>query len=285
MAGFILGGWEKSKVILLFVMAVVTLGWIYTRTFLLSFVLANSFLGFSMTDNLRHAVAATLLIIWRRIARTPFASIVTVLVTYPNNVLPMSNAVHVRRRVPKPLILNCPGLGAYLQIAHQTLNLLLSLLRIILAMIMKLLPLIMLFRPSWMSNIKKMVMFLLEFRIDAADDHDDSGDDDNDDAGVDDDDDTVAADNDNDMDDGDSCDQFVTCLHADYDESEEDPILGPRKGPPEDDDSPDFFINLRALKILDHCSPCKSLRYLLYHLLKRLLNLLPSDFVLLMFEV
>ena len=117
-------------------------------------------------------------------------------------------------------------------------------------------------------------MFLLEFRIDAADDHDDSGDDDDnagvdddDDAGVDDDD-TVAADNDNDMDDVDSCDQFVACLHADYDESEEDPILGPRKRPREDDDSPDFFINLCALKIPDHCSPCKSLRYLLYHLLK-----------------
>ena len=44
-------------------------------------------------------------------------------------------------------------------------------------------------------------------------------------------------------------------------------------------------VNLRALKIADHCSPFKSLRYLLYHLLKRLLNLLPSDFVLLMFEV
>ena len=44
-------------------------------------------------------------------------------------------------------------------------------------------------------------------------------------------------------------------------------------------------VNLRALKIPDHCSPCKSLRYLLYHLLKRLLNLLPSDFVLLMFKV
>ena len=44
-------------------------------------------------------------------------------------------------------------------------------------------------------------------------------------------------------------------------------------------------VNLRALKIPDHCSPCKSLRFLLYHLLKRLLNILPSEFVLLMFEV
>ena len=92
-------------------MAVVTLGWIFTRTFLLSYVLANSFLGFSMRDNLRHAVAATLLIIWGRIARTPFVSIVTVLVTYLNNVLPMSNAVYVGSRVTKPLIVDCRGLA------------------------------------------------------------------------------------------------------------------------------------------------------------------------------
>ena len=84
---------------------------------------------------------------------------------------------------------------------------------------------------------------------DDADDHDDSGDDDDDDAGVDDDDDAdadnfnddVATDDDNDMDDGDSCDEIVACLQADYDESEEDPILGPRKRPREDDDSPAFF--------------------------------------------
>lgn len=83
---------------------------------------------------------------------------------------------------------------------------------------------------------------------DDADDHDDSGDDDDDDAGDDDDDtdadngnDDAAADDDNDMDDGDSCDEIVACLHADYDESEEDPILGPRKRPREDDDSPDLF--------------------------------------------
>ena len=44
-------------------------------------------------------------------------------------------------------------------------------------------------------------------------------------------------------------------------------------------------VNPHVLKIPDHCSPCKSLRYLLYQLLKRLLNLWPSDFVLLMFEV
>ena len=84
---------------------------------------------------------------------------------------------------------------------------------------------------------------------DDADDHDDSGDDDDDDDAGDDDDDTdadngdddAAADDDNDMDDGDSCDEIVACLHADYDESEEDPILGPRKRPREDDDSPDLF--------------------------------------------
>ena len=71
---------------------------------------------------------------------------------------------------------------------------------------------------------------------DDADDHDDYGGDD-DDAGDDDD----GADADNDMDDGDSCDEIVACLHADYDESEEDPILGPRKRPREDDNSPDLF--------------------------------------------
>ena len=47
MAGFIPSGGAKSKVILLFVMAVVTLGWRFTLIFLLSYVLANSFLGFS----------------------------------------------------------------------------------------------------------------------------------------------------------------------------------------------------------------------------------------------
>ena len=89
---------------------------------------------------------------------------------------------------------------------------------------------------------------------DDDDDHDDSGDEDDgdddvdDDAGVDDDDadannanDDVAADDDNERDDGDSCDEIDACLHADYDESEEDPILGPRKRPREDDDSPDLF--------------------------------------------
>ena len=82
---------------------------------------------------------------------------------------------------------------------------------------------------------------------DDADDHDDYGDDD-DDAGDDDDgtdadngNDAAAADDDNDMDDGDSCDEIVACLHADYDESEEDPILGPSKRPREDDNSPDLF--------------------------------------------
>ena len=72
MAGFIPSGGAKSKVILLFVMAVVTLGWRFTLIFLLSYVLANSFLGFSMRDNLRHAVAATLLIIWRRDCKNTF---------------------------------------------------------------------------------------------------------------------------------------------------------------------------------------------------------------------
>ena len=82
---------------------------------------------------------------------------------------------------------------------------------------------------------------------DDADDHDDYGGDD-DDAGDDDDgtdadngNDDAAADDDNDMDDVDSCDEIVACLHADYDESEEDPILGPRKRPREDDNSPDLF--------------------------------------------
>ena len=82
---------------------------------------------------------------------------------------------------------------------------------------------------------------------DDADDHDDYGGDD-DDAGDDDDgadadngNDDAAADDGNDMDDGDSCDEIVACLHADYDESEEDPILGPRKRPREDDNSPDLF--------------------------------------------
>ena len=55
------------------------------------------------------------------------------------------------------------------------------------------------------------------------------------------DDDDADANNVNDMDDGDSCDEIVAHLHADYDESEEDPILGPRKRPREDDDSPDLF--------------------------------------------
>ena len=86
---------------------------------------------------------------------------------------------------------------------------------------------------------------------DDDDDHDDSGDDDDDhddDDGDNDDDadadnanDDAAADDDTDMDDGDSCDEIVACLHADYDESEEDPILGPSKRPREDDDSPDLF--------------------------------------------
>ena len=53
--------------------------------------------------------------------------------------------------------------------------------------------------------------------------------------------DDVANDNEDDMDDADSCDEIVACLHADYDDSEEDPILGPRKRPREDDDSPDLF--------------------------------------------
>ena len=43
------------------------------------------------------------------------------------------------------------------------------------------------------------------------------------------------------MDIGDSCDEIVVRLHADYNESKEDPILGPIKRPREDDDSPDLF--------------------------------------------
>ena len=192
MAGFIPSGGAKSEVILLFVMAVVTLGWIFTLIFLLSSVLANSFLGFSMRDNLRHAVAATPLIIWRRSTRTRFDSIVTVLVTCPNNVLPMSNVVYVRRRHTKPLIVNCRGLGAYLQIALQTLSLLPSLLprllRIILVMmIMKLSPLITIFFPLWMSNVKEDGD--VPASISDVPDDNDADDDDDDDDGDDDDDD------------------------------------------------------------------------------------------------
>ena len=122
-----------------------------------------------------------------------------------------------------------------------------------------------------------------------ADDPDDAGDDDDDadnanDGDAIDDDDDVADDDDDDMDNADCCDEIVACLHADYDESEEDPILVPRKRPREDDDSPDS-VHHRPLKILDHCSTCKRVRYLLYHLLKRLFNLLPSDYVLLLFGV
>ena len=83
-----------------------------------------------MRDNPRHVVVATLLITcsWRRIATTPFALIVIVLVTCLNNVLPMSNVVSVRRRVTRPLIVNCRGLGAYLRSTLRILNLLPSLL-------------------------------------------------------------------------------------------------------------------------------------------------------------
>ena len=49
---------------------------------------------------------------------------------------------------------------------------------------------------------------------------------------------------DDDMDDVHSCDELVACLHADHDESEEDPILGPRKRPREEDDSPDLSSKL-----------------------------------------
>ena len=211
-----------------------------------------------MRDNLKHAVFATLLIIWRRIARTPSASTVTVLVTYPNNVLLMLNAVYVRRRVTRPLIANCRGLGAYLHIALRTL--LLSLLRIILAMIMKLLATsdndlssVMDVQRQEDGDVPASISNVHDDDDDDDDDHDDSGDDDDDDdddddAGVDDDDtdannvnDDVAADDNNDMDDGDSCDEIVVRLHDDYDESEEDPILGPRKRPREDDGSPDLF--------------------------------------------
>ena len=79
-------------------------------------------------------------------------------------------------------------------------------------------------------------------------DDDDAGDDDDDDDDADNaknddanDNDDVANDNEDDMDDADSCDEIVACLCADYDDSEEDPILGPRKRPREADDSPDLF--------------------------------------------
>ena len=69
-----------------------------------------------------------------------------------------------------------------------------------------------------------------------------------DNAGVDDvvadnakDDDDVADDDDDDMDGAYSCDEIVACLHADNDESEDDPILRPRKRPREENDSTDLF--------------------------------------------
>ena len=85
---------------------------------------------------------------------------------------------------------------------------------------------------------------------------------------------------DDDMDDVYSCDELVACLHADHDESEEDAILGPRKRPREEDDSPDLSS---ALKIPgDHCSPCKSLRHLLQNLCRCVYDLLKCPLKLLL---
>ena len=56
-----------------------------------------------------------------------------------------------------------------------------------------------------------------------------------------DDDDDAADDDDDDEDDFDSCDEIVAPLHADYDGSEEDSSLGPRKRPREEDGSLDLF--------------------------------------------
>ena len=314
MAGFILNGGAESKVILLSIMAVVISEWIFTRTYLLSYVLANSFLGFSMRDNLRQAVFATLLIIWRRIARTPFASTVTVLVTYPNNVLPMSNALYVRRpyaahpaqrRLNFVTILDGPyeltkraleyRLQRYGRVYSQRRGRIQS--HLYMSSIEESHKAIdcqlswSWHLPSHRSPDPEPAVVSVENHSsddnetvtsdndlssvmdvqrqddgdvpasisnvndddDDADDHDDSGDDDDDDdddddAGVDDDDadannvnDDVASDDDNEMDDGDSCDEIVARLHADYNESKEDPILGPRKRPREADDSPDLL--------------------------------------------
>ena len=57
----------------------------------------------------------------------------------------------------------------------------------------------------------------------------------------DDDDDDAADDDDDDGDDVDSCDEIVARLHADYDDSEEDPSLGPRKRAREEGGSLDLF--------------------------------------------
>ena len=82
----------------------------------------------------------------------------------------------------------------------------------------------------------------------AADDDDHDDDDDPDDDGdaddANEDVDDVPDNDDVDMDDVDSWDKIVACLHADHDESEEDPILGPRKRPREEDDSPHLSSKL-----------------------------------------
>ena len=127
--------------------------------------------------------------------------------------------------------------------------------------------------------------------VDVADDHDDSGDDDDDDDDAGDDadadnaNDDAAADDDNDMDDDDSCEKLLPVYALIMMSLRRIPSWGQGNDPEKMMIILTFSVNLRALKIPDHCSPCKGLRYLLYHLLRRLVNLLPSDFVLLMLQV
>ena len=338
MAGFILNGGEESKVILLSVMVVVTSEWIFTRTSLLSYVLANSFLGFSMRDNLRHVVFATLLIIWRRIARTPFASTVTVLVTYPNNVLPKSNAVYVTKpcidcqlswswRLPShrspdpepavvfvenhssddtesvtpdndlssvmdvhdvqkmvmfllqfrmfvmmmmmmPMIMMILVVMMMMMLMMMMMMLMLIMMMMMMLMIMMILVvmmmmmlmmmmmMMMMMMPVLMMMMLMLIMIMMMLLL------------------------TMIM-------------TWMTVI----------PVMKllpvcmlitmslrriPSWSQGNDPEKMTILltcsVNLRALKIPDHFSPCKSLRYLLYHLLKRLLNLLPLEFVLLMFD-
>ena len=167
MAGFIPSGRAKSKVILLFVMAVVTLGWMFTLTFRLRVFYEGQ--------------PKTLLIIWQRIARTPFAYPEPAVVSVQNHSSNEDNETVTSDNV----------LSSVMDVQHQEDGDV----------------------PALISDVP---------------DDDDANDDDDDD----------------DMDDADSCDEIDACLHADYHKSEEDPILGPRKRPQEDDDSPDLFSKL-----------------------------------------
>ena len=119
-----------------------------------------------------------------------------------------------------------------------------------------------------------------------SDVHDDD-DDDDDDAGDDDDDtdadngnDDAAADDDNDMDEVIPVMKLLPVYMLIMMSLKRIPSWGQGNDPEKMTILLTCSVNLRALKIADHCSPFKSLRYLLYHLLKRLLNLLPSEFVL-----